>query len=40
MTVTDQNYIHEEIMSRLNSGNAGYHSVKQIFSCLLSKRAN
>jgi hypothetical protein len=26
-TLTDQNYIHEEIKSRLNSGNACYHSV-------------
>jgi retron-type reverse transcriptase len=24
-TLTDQNYIHEEIKSRLNSGNASYH---------------
>jgi glycerol-3-phosphate O-acyltransferase len=27
-TLTDQNYIHEEIKSRLNSGNACYHSVQ------------
>jgi hypothetical protein len=26
-TVTNQNFIHEEIMSRLNSGNACYHSI-------------
>jgi hypothetical protein len=26
-TLTDQNYVHEEIKSRLNSGNACYHSV-------------
>jgi hypothetical protein len=26
-TLTDQNCIHEEIKSRLNSGNACYHSV-------------
>jgi hypothetical protein len=26
-TVTDQNFIQEEIKSRLNSGNACYHSV-------------
>jgi hypothetical protein len=26
-TLTDQNYMHEEIKSRLNSGNACYHSV-------------
>jgi hypothetical protein len=33
-TLTDQNCIHEEIKSRLNSGNAFYHSVQ----CLLSSR--
>jgi hypothetical protein len=33
-TLTDQNYIHEEIKSRLNSGNACYHSVQ---SCLSSR---
>jgi hypothetical protein len=27
-TLTDQNCIHEEIKSRLNSGNACYHSVQ------------
>jgi hypothetical protein len=27
-TLTDQNCIHEEIKSRLKSGNAGYHSVQ------------
>jgi hypothetical protein len=27
-TLTDQNCMHEEITSRLNSGNACYHSVK------------
>jgi hypothetical protein len=27
-TLTDQNCIHEEIKSRLNSGNASYHSVQ------------
>jgi hypothetical protein len=26
-TLTDQNYIHEEIISRLNSGNACYNAV-------------
>jgi sorting nexin-29 len=36
-TLTDQNCIHEEIKSRLNSGNACYHSVKSLLSsCLLS----
>jgi hypothetical protein len=33
-TLTDQNYVHEEIKTRLNSGNASYHSVQ----CLLSSR--
>jgi hypothetical protein len=38
MTVTDQNCIHEEIKSRLNSGNACHHSVWNILSSyLLSK---
>jgi hypothetical protein len=27
-TLTDQNHMHEEINSRLNSGNACYHSVQ------------
>jgi glycerol-3-phosphate O-acyltransferase len=36
-TLTDQNCIHEEIKSRLNSGNACYHSVQSLLSsCLLS----
>jgi hypothetical protein len=29
-TITDQNCIHEEIKSRLNSGNACYHSVQSL----------
>jgi hypothetical protein len=37
-TLTDQNCIHEEIKSRLNSGNACYHSVQSLLSSrLLSK---
>jgi hypothetical protein len=37
-TVTNQNCIHEEIKSKLNSENACYHSVQILFfSCLLSK---
>jgi hypothetical protein len=37
-TLTDQNCMHEEIMSRLNSGNACYHSVQSLsFSRLLSR---
>jgi hypothetical protein len=38
-TPTDQNHIHEEIKSRLNSGNACYHSVQSLLSsCLLSRK--
>jgi hypothetical protein len=38
-TLTDQNCIHEEIKSRLNSGNACYHSVQSLLSsCLLSRK--
>jgi hypothetical protein len=36
-TVTNQNCIHKEIKSRLDSGNACYQQVKNIFY-LLSKR--
>jgi hypothetical protein len=37
-TVTNQNFIQEEIKRRLNSGNACYHSVQNLLSsCLLSK---
>jgi hypothetical protein len=37
-TLTDQNYMPEEIMSRLNSGNTCYHSVQSLLSsCLLSR---
>jgi hypothetical protein len=37
-TPTNQNYIHDEIKSRLNSGNACYHSVQNLlFSRLISK---
>jgi hypothetical protein len=32
MTLTNQNDIHDEINSRLNSGNACYHSVQNILS--------
>jgi hypothetical protein len=31
-TLTDKNYVHEEIKSRLNSGNACYHSVQSLLS--------
>jgi hypothetical protein len=37
-TVINQNLIHEEIKSRLNSGNGFYHSVQKMLSSrLLSK---
>jgi hypothetical protein len=37
-TVTNQNYIHEEIKIRINLGNAYYHSVQSLISTrLLSK---
>jgi hypothetical protein len=40
-TLTDQNCIHEEMKSELNSGNASYHSVQSIlFSRLLSRNVN
>jgi hypothetical protein len=31
-TLMDQNYIHEESRSRLNSGNACYHAVQNLLS--------
>jgi hypothetical protein len=38
-TVTNQNFIQEEIKRRLNSGNAFYHSVQNLLSPrLLSKK--
>jgi hypothetical protein len=38
LTLTDQNCIHKEIKSRLNSGNACYHTVQSVLSfCLLSR---
>jgi hypothetical protein len=37
MTVTHQNLIHEKIMSRLNLGNACYHSVHNLLPSRLSK---
>jgi hypothetical protein len=35
MTVMNQNFIHEDIKSRLNSGNASYHLLQNllVFSC-------
>jgi len=39
ITLTNQNYIHEEIKVRLKSGNACYHSVQNLLSSsLLSKK--
>jgi hypothetical protein len=35
--LTDQNYMNEEIKSRLNSGNACYHSAQSLSSLLLSR---
>jgi sorting nexin-29 len=38
VTLTNQNDIHDEIKSRLNSGNARYYSVQNLLSsCLISK---
>jgi hypothetical protein len=37
-TLTDQNCMHEEINSRLNSGNACYHSVQSLLSSRLLSR--
>jgi hypothetical protein len=40
-TLTEQNCMHEEIKSRLSSGNACYHSVQSLlYSHLLSKNLN
>jgi hypothetical protein len=38
LTLTDQNCIHEEIRSRLNSGNACYHAVQNLLSSRLLSR--
>jgi hypothetical protein len=37
-TLTDQNLIQEEIKSRLNSGNACYHSVQSLLTFRLLSR--
>jgi hypothetical protein len=37
-TLTDQSCIHEEIKSRINSGNACYHSVHSLLSSRLLSR--
>jgi hypothetical protein len=36
-TLADQNCMHKEIKSRLNSGTACYHSVQSLSFCLLSR---
>jgi hypothetical protein len=38
MTLTNQNDIHDEIKSRLNSGNACYYSVQNLLSSHLISR--
>jgi hypothetical protein len=37
-TLTDENYTNKEITSRLNSGNAFYHSVQSLLSSRLLSR--
>jgi uncharacterized protein (UPF0548 family) len=37
-TLTDQNGLHEEVKTRLNSGNACYHSVQSLLSSRLLSR--
>jgi hypothetical protein len=37
-TLTDQNHMHGEVNSRLNSGNACYHSVHSLLSSRLLSR--
>jgi hypothetical protein len=37
-TLTDQNCMHEEMRSRLNSGNDCYHSVQSLSSSYLLSR--
>jgi hypothetical protein len=37
-TLADQNFRHKEIKSRLNSGNAGCHSVQSLLSSHLLSR--
>jgi hypothetical protein len=37
MVVTNQNYIHDDMKSRLNSGNACYSSIHNLYFCALSK---
>jgi hypothetical protein len=37
-SLTDENCMHEEVKSRLNSGNACYHSVQSLLSSRLLSR--
>jgi hypothetical protein len=37
-TLTNQNDIHDEIKSRLNSGNASHHSVQNLLSSRLTSK--
>jgi hypothetical protein len=37
-TLTNQNFIYEEVRSRLNSGNACYHAVQNLLSSRLLSR--
>jgi hypothetical protein len=37
-TLSDQNCMHEEIKSRINSGNVWYHLVQSLLSSRLSSR--
>jgi glycerol-3-phosphate O-acyltransferase len=37
-TLTDQNYMHDEIKSKLNSGNACYRSVQSLLASSLLSR--
>jgi len=38
MTVTHKNYVHDEVNSRWNSGNACHHSVQTLLSSCLPSR--
>jgi hypothetical protein len=38
-TVTNQNFIQDEIKRRLNSGNACYHSVQNLLSSICCRKA-
>jgi hypothetical protein len=34
-TITNQNYMHDEVKTRLNAGNACYHSVQNLLPSYL-----